>query len=725
VTRPASDLHVAENLSLADDYLTRVYAGVLGKLIGVYLGRPFEGWSYERISREFGEIQYYVHTHLGVPLIVTDDDISGTFTFVRALEDYGFDPHLTPAQIGQTWLNYLIEERTILWWGGLGNSTEHTAYLRLKAGIPAPASGSIAHNGKVVAEQIGAQIFVDGWALVSPGDPVRAADLARRAASVSHDGEAIYGAQVLAAMQAYAFVEADTDKLLDTAVTLIPRDSVIYRMIADIRDWHAESPDDWRATRTQIATTYGYDTYGGNCHMVPNHALIIHALLHGRDNFQQSLSIVNTSGWDTDCNSGNLGCLLGIKLGLAGLAAGPDWRGPVADRMYLPTADGGRALTDAVQESYRLANAGRALAGLAPLLPKAGARCHFELPGAVQGFMAESEPETDGVATVENLPGHSATGTRSLAIHYRALAPGRAARVGRAVFVPSVEIAHYFRNRGYQLLASPQLYPGQTLRAALQTDAQNRMPVSAGLYLRVYGENDSLRLVRGPVVELAPAAATELVWQIPDLGGAPIATVGLELQSQTHAEGTIYVDYVTWAGTPTVEFRRPDYNGEMWRAAWVDGVDQVVARAEETIRLMQNAGRGLWITGTREWQDYAVEATVTPHLVVRGGIAARVQGMRRFYALLLDCDQQVKLVKALDGDRVLGQAPFAWNFGEAHQLRLEVVGNRITGYVNGTALIQVEDIAHPLTGGGIALVVEEGRLASGPVKVGPVTSRSS
>ena len=35
--------------------------------------------------------------------------------------------------------------------------------------------------------------------MVAPGDPALAADLARRAASVSHDGEAIYGAQMLAA----------------------------------------------------------------------------------------------------------------------------------------------------------------------------------------------------------------------------------------------------------------------------------------------------------------------------------------------------------------------------------------------------------------------------------------------------------------------------------------------------------------------------------------------
>ena len=62
----------------------------------------------------------------------------------------------------RTWLNDIIEGRTILWWGGLGNSTEHTAFLRLKNGIEAPASGSMKLNGPVLAEQIGAQIFIGG-----------------------------------------------------------------------------------------------------------------------------------------------------------------------------------------------------------------------------------------------------------------------------------------------------------------------------------------------------------------------------------------------------------------------------------------------------------------------------------------------------------------------------------------------------------------------------------
>jgi ADP-ribosylglycohydrolase len=188
------------------DYVHRVYAGVLGKIVGVYLGRPFEGWPRRRIERELGEIWYYVHDRLGKPLIVTDDDITGTFAFLRALQDYAdAGLNITSKQIGQNWLNVIVENQTILWWGGMGMSTEHTAFLRLRAGIDAPASGSMSLNSKVVAEQIGAQIFIDGWAMVCPSDPIKAADLATKAACVSHDGEAVFAARVIAAIESAAF----------------------------------------------------------------------------------------------------------------------------------------------------------------------------------------------------------------------------------------------------------------------------------------------------------------------------------------------------------------------------------------------------------------------------------------------------------------------------------------------------------------------------------------
>ena len=148
--------------------------------------------------------------------------------------------------------------------------------------------------------------------------------------------------------------------------------------------------NDWRKTRQKIVEKYGYDKYLGNCHVVPNHALIILGLLYGEGDFQKSLMICNTSGWDTDCNSGNLGCLLGIRSGLAGFEGDVDWRTPVADRIFLSSADGGRCITDAVHETYQIVNTGRTLVGLEPLKPKNGARFNFELPGSLQGFESQA-----------------------------------------------------------------------------------------------------------------------------------------------------------------------------------------------------------------------------------------------------------------------------------------------------------------------------------------------
>jgi ADP-ribosylglycohydrolase len=705
----------------ADRYLERVYAGILGKIIGVYLGRPIEGWTHERITAQWGEVDYYLNARLNRPLVVPDDDISGTLVFLRALPDYGNSPQLTPAQVGQTWLNYLVENQTVLWWGGLGNSTEHTAYLRLKNGLAAPASGSMALNGQVVAEQIGAQIFVDGWAMVAPGDPERAADLARRAASVSHDGEAIFGAQVIAAMEALAFVESDLSRLLDVAVALIPRDSLIYRLIQDLRDWQAGEPD-WRRARQRLEEHYGYDKYGGNCHMIPNHGVVQLALLYGQDNFQTSLMIANTSGWDTDCNSGNVGCLLGIKNGLAGIDAGPDWRSPVADRLYLPSADGGGAITDAAREAYRVVNIGRGLAGQPALAPKGGARYHFEAPGAVQGFCAEVPAAIGTEAlSIRNVIGHSLAGERSLALEFRGLTAGRALQAATATFVPAADPAQANLG-GYGLKACPTLYPGQTVRARLSASAGNLGTVACQLYLEVYNAEDQLARIDGPRAELAPGDDFVAEWPVPDTGCAPIAKVGVALgptQAQSGAaDGVVFLDYLTWDGAPHVVFTRPPGTGQAWRHAWVDAVSKFGTYAEP-MRIIQNDGIGLLIQGTREWTNYTVTADITAHMAAAAGLAARVQGLRRYYALVLVKGGKLRLIKSLDGERVLAETDFPWQFRETHQLQLDLADNRIAASIDGKQVFDLVDVDRPLLDGAVGLVIEAGCTATHRVVVHP------
>lgn len=699
-------------MQIPSDYIERVYAGVLGKLIGVYLGRPFEGWTYQRILKELGPIEYYVHERLNQPLVVTDDDVAGTFTFVRALEDYGVRPDLPAEEIGKAWLNYLVEKRTILWWGGNGISTEHTAWLNLKRGIAAPHSGSIAANGATVAEQIGAQIFIDGWALVAPNQPKLAARLAEQAGKVSHDGEAVHAAMLWAAMEAEAFASRDVDHLIDTGLSVIPPQSRIATLIADIRAWHRQYPD-WRDARQRIEDQYGYDKYPGNCHVVPNHALMILALLYAPDDFQRAQMIVNTSGWDTDCNAGNVGCLLGIMLGLDGLEAGPDWRGPIADRMLISSADGGNSINDAVRIAFYLANLGLALAGLPPRsAPKDGAQFHFSLPGSVQGFRPVAGSNRS--VRVGNAPFEA---SNALAIDYEALAPGQTAVATTPTFSPRDMLAM----RTYDLMATPLLYPGQTVRARLVADAANRGAVSARLRLHVYDEHDEFAQLDGEAVTLAPGETRELSWRIPDLGGQPIGEIGVAITADgPRADGRVLVDHLRWDGTPVLDLHRPAGGGRFWRFAWVDAVSTFANHAIDGFRIAQDNGEGLLIHGTRQWTDYSAEARIKVHLADHAGLAVRVQGLRRYYAARLTRQGRLELVRVRDDTTyILASVAADFAFETAIDLKVRIAGTELFAEAGGARVSARDDTELALRDGGMALLIANGALTADNVRVGP------
>jgi len=699
-------------MSVPNDYLERVYAGVLGKLVGVYLGRPFEGWTYQRIMEELGPIEYYVHDRLNQPLVVTDDDVAGTFTFIRALEDYGISPDLKAEDIGKAWLNYMCEERSILWWGGNGNSTEHTAWLNLKKGVPAPASGSIATNGKAVAEQIGAQIFIDGWAMVAPGQPQLAAKLAEQAGKVSHDGESVYAAMLWAAMEAEAFRTKNIDALIDVGLSVIPADSLIAKLIGDIRAWHKQHSD-WRACRQLIEDNYGYDKYPGNCHVVPNHALMIMSVLYAPDDFQKAQMIVNTSGWDTDCNAGNVGCLMGIMLGLDGIEEGPDWRGPIADRLLISSADGGNSINDAVRTAYYLANIGRKLAGDAELgEPKDGAQMHFSLPGSQQGFRPDGSTGGSANPVLRNV---EFEGGRALSISYEALGPGQAAIATTPTFSPP----EMLNMRTYDLMATPLVYPGQVLKARVVAPEDNKGDVEVRLRLRVYDAADRLRDVDGETCHLAPGSETVLEWRLPEFDGQPIAEIGLAVTSDgRRADGSVLLDYMRWDGVAEFTLHRPQGDGDFWRMAWVNGVDFFSKRFPPSFRISQSRDEGMVSHGTRQWTDYALKSDIMVHLGNYGGVALRVQGLRRYYGVRATRDNKLEIVRVRDDDvSVLASTDFAFEFETKLTFDAKVVGNTISATVNGTPISASDSSADGFANGGIGLVVHEGALSTDAVRI--------
>ena len=520
--------------------------------------------------------------------------------------------------------------------------------------------------------------------------------LARRAASVSHDREGIYGAQVIAVMASGAFIEHDLNALIDLALTFIPADCEIARCIADVRRWHREEPIDWRATREKIVEHYGYERYGTNCPIVSNHAIVMLGLLYGEDNFSKALRITCNAAYDTDCNAANVGAILGIKNGLEGIDnSGQDWRGPVADRLVLPTSEGGSCFSDALTESQKLVNVGRKMAGLQPELPKNGARFHFSQPGSVQGFVAHNDSlEVSNPANAGTLEATTTT-----------------------FFVKGA-------GGDYNLSGNPSVFPGQTLRASVSSESA----LEVALLLGRYGAKDELVAEVGPTVSLSGKQSTELEWTLPEFDGNPIAKVGLRVIGAS-AGDVVLVDSYTWDGEPRATFQSPRANLEtprsdasVWRQAWVNAVDSQISWEQAFYTIIQNHGRGLVSTGTHGWKNYRADARFKLRAAQGGGLAVRYGGLERYYGLMLRQPNQLVLFKRRDGvETVLGEVDFNWEFEPLYDLFIIADGTNLSAGIGDEILIRATDSDKPLLSGGIALLIEEGCLMAEYAKVAPLT----
>lgn len=151
-----------------------------------------------------------------------------------------------------------------------------------------------------------------GWHVWAPR---QATELARKASGYPMiNGEAMHAAVIGCRDWNPPFVVKDMETLLDLAMLYIPKDSLIAQLHRDVRQWCKEDGN-WHLTYDRINEKYGYHIYGGNCHVIPNHALMVMAWSYAPDDFRLSQAIVNTAGWDTDCNAANVGCLMGLVVG--------------------------------------------------------------------------------------------------------------------------------------------------------------------------------------------------------------------------------------------------------------------------------------------------------------------------------------------------------------------------------------------------------------------------
>lgn len=691
-----------KSVNIPPDYIEKVYAGWLGKVIGVRHGSNVESWSYDKIERTFGEVTGYL---FDFKHFAADDDTNGPIFFLRALEDYTHTREITAEQMGLTWLNYTPDGHGFFWWGGYGKSTENTAYINLKNGIVAPRSGSSAQNGTTVAEQIGGQIFIDVWGLIAPGAPQLAAEYAAKIASVSHDGNGQYGGMFIAACIAQAFIEQDIEHIIEAGLSVIPPDCEYTRMTRAVMDFYRKHPDNWREAFRYVRDNFGYDRYPGSCHIIPNSAVIVLSLLYAQEDFSKAINICNMCGWDTDCNVANVGTIMGVRNGLAGIDA--EWRRPINDFLCCSSVVGSLNMQDIPGCAAYIANFGYKIANAEPpaewkvILAGKGPQFHFEYPGSTHGFKTDFDDDNylapHVTARIENVADIPTKGARSLKISFDRAMAGNGYRVfHRTYYTPGD-----FNDSRYDPSFSPKLYPGQTIEAKVGLDVSAYTEVRMRLYVR-----DRATGVRhyGDPVTIKKGEWVLVHYKIPALDNVCLTEAGVEWIPvggwMDQRELIVYLDEMQFSGSPEY---RIDFSGERlekWTPTHLEVSQFSYLRGIWTLEDGCLSGSHAkepaeCYTGELDWQDVTFSATVIPQLGQHHHILFRVQGAIRSYVAGFAPGEKFALYKNENGYRELVSADFAWRSGQEYEVKVEASGNGFAISVDGNPVLEYIDEHKP------------------------------
>lgn len=672
---------------MVNQYLEKVYAGFLGMNIGIRLGAPVEPtiWSYDRIRKTYGDITGYVKEFKN---FAADDDANGPVFFLRALMDDAVDRPLEPQDVARAWLNYAREGLGMFWWGGYGISTEHTAYLNLKNGITAPQSGSIEQNGLIMAEQIGGQIFIDTWGLVNPCNPKRAADYGQAAASVSHDGNGVWGARFMCAAIAKAFVSSDPMELVQAGLAEIPAECTYRAVTEAVIDFYRAHPENWRDCYDMLVRDWGYDKYKGVCHIIPNAGVCIMSLLYGEGRFDRTVEIATMAGWDTDCNAGNVGTIMGVACGIEGLPR--HYLDPINDGIVCSGISGYLNILDIPSYCREVACLGYRVAGEEiPQNLKDAYRPHeiyfdFELPGSTHNIRLSDHFRCKACHSTE----HAYAGTGSLQILMDRMSRGESCKVFYKPFYTRDD----FSDERYSPVFTPTVYPGQVVSMKLYLDQWNGNETpGAAPYIRTC--SDQKEHLQG-YVKLVQGQWIDVTFTIPDTCGDQVDEVGIVLESYSPASmktlGMVYLDEFTISGKTqyTIDIAKQRKSFAAITPFSTDhGAWDLFGG---TLNLMRMEPAFAY-TGHYYARDYVCSAPVTPNNGTSHLLLARAQGAMRSYAAGLGKPGKAVILKNDFGFTTLAECDFAWELGKTYQVEITCRGDLIRLSIDGKTILEAHD----------------------------------
>lgn len=311
--RPHVPSYEVTESELAD----RIHGAWLGRCAGCLLGKPFEGWSRERIRAHLissGSYPLSNYEQEGIRGMVRDDDIDYTILGLHVIEGHGMN--FTTEDVAEEWLGHLPY--------GLVYTAERVAYRNLVNGLRPTETATHLNPYR---EWIGAQIRADIWGYVTPGRPEIGAELAYRDARLSHVKNGIYGEMFIAAALSTAIAVDDIEETIATALTVVPSGSRLAEAVRDVLAWR-EKHERWEDAWDEVMRKYGgYHPV----HTINNLAFVLIGLLYGGKDLGRTTAISVMCGLDADCNGATSGSIIGGLLGARNLPSG--WIGSLSDRV--------------------------------------------------------------------------------------------------------------------------------------------------------------------------------------------------------------------------------------------------------------------------------------------------------------------------------------------------------------------------------------------------------
>jgi ADP-ribosylglycohydrolase len=319
----------------------RVHGAWLGRASGCLLGKPVEKVSLEgirAIARATGNWPLDAYfTEIGLdPWVAAkypwnrrsrptslvenidgmpeDDDLNFPLIALHLLEGAGRG--FTTGDVAQAWLDLLP--------GGRVFTAERIAYRNLLDGYAPEEAGRVRNPFR---DWIGAQIRTDLYGWASPGDPVEAARLAWTDARLSHGRNGVYGAMFAAAASAAAVTGASVEAVLETGLAVVPRRSRYAAAVRRGIELGRGGLDD-EAAVDALHEEYGHLHW---VHVLNNAALLAFALARGAGDFERTITLAVSGGWDTDSVGATAGAITGALTGAEHLP--PKWIDPLDDRL--------------------------------------------------------------------------------------------------------------------------------------------------------------------------------------------------------------------------------------------------------------------------------------------------------------------------------------------------------------------------------------------------------